>query len=168
MVLLTISLLIIFIVFGVLKESTTLFDKNWKKSPLGLNYEFCYKTNYNVKGTKLEFEFVSCLVKGKRKVCKPALNKEFFELLIAKGVELDLEKKGRYLEFFLDKTFERKLKDTDTHFFIKQELQKFELGYLREVLPFAIERTKQEVEKEKAKKKGKELKKEFHFLKTRF
>ena len=66
MLILTISLLIIFIVWGVLKESTTLFDKNWKKSPLGLNYEFCYKTNYNIKGTKLKFEFVSCLVKGKR------------------------------------------------------------------------------------------------------
>ena len=159
MLILTISLLIIFIILGILKEKTILFDKNWKKSPLGLNYELCYKTNYNVKGTKLEFEFVSCIVKGKRKVCTPALNKEFFELLVTKGVELDLEKKGRYLEFFLDKTFERKLKDTDTHFFIKQELQKFELGYLREVLPFAIERTKQEIEEEKLKKKGKELKK---------
>ena len=151
--------MIIFIVWGVLKEKTILFDKDLKQSPLGVNYKLYYKTNYNVKGTKLEFEFVSCIVKGKRKVCTPALNKEFFELLIAKGVELDLEKKGRYLEFFLDKTFERKLKDTDTHFFIKQELQKFELRYLREVLPFAIERTKQEIEEEKLKKKGKELKK---------
>ena len=159
MLILTISLLIIFIILGILKEKTILFDKNWKKSPLGLNYELCYKTNYNVKGTKLEFEFASCVVKGKRKVCTPALNKEFFELLIEKNVELDLEKKGRYLEYFLEKTSERKLKDTDTHFFIKQELQKFELGYLREVLPFAIERTKQETEEEKLKKKGKELKK---------
>ncbi len=159
MLILTISLLIIFIVWGVLKESTTLFDKNWKKSPLGLNYEFCYKTNYNVKGTKLEFEFVSCLVKGKRKVCTPTLNKDFFELMLTKDVELNSEQKGRYLEFFLDKTFERNLKDTDTNFFIKQELQKFELRYLREVLPFAIERTKQEIKEEKLKKKGKELKK---------
>ena len=77
MVLLTISLLIIFITVGILKENTILFDKNWKKSPLGLNYELCYKTNYNVKGTKLEFEFTSCVVKGKRKVCTPALKKEF-------------------------------------------------------------------------------------------
>ena len=159
MLILTISLLIIFIILGILKEKTILFDKNWKKSPLGLNYELCYKTNYNVKGTKLEFEFVSCLVKGKRKVCTSNLNEDLFELLVTKNVELDLEQKGRYLEFFLDKTFERKLKDTDTHFFIKQELQKFELGYLREVLPFAIERTKQEVKEEKLKKKGKELKK---------
>ena len=159
MLILTISLLIIFIILGILKEKTILFDKNWKKSPLGLNYELCYKTNYNVKGTKLEFEFVSCIVKGKLKVCTPALNKEFFELLIAKGFELDLEGKGRYLEYFLEKTSERKLKDTDTHFFIKQELQKFELGYLREVLPFAMERTKQEIEEEKLKKKRKELKK---------
>ena len=159
MLILTISLLIIFIILGVLKENTILFDKNWKKSPLGLNYDLCYKTNYNVKGTKLEFEFVSCVVKGKRKVCTPALNKDFFELLVAKGVELDLEQKSKYLEYFLDKTFERKLKDTDTHFFLKQELQKFELKYLREVLPFAIERTKQEIEEEKLKKKSKELKK---------
>jgi hypothetical protein len=159
MVLLTISLLIIFIVWGVLKESTTLFDKNWKKSHLGLNHDLCYKTNYNVKGTKLEFEFVSCLVKGKRKVCTPNLNKDFFELLVTKDVELDSKQKGRYLEFFLDKTFERKLKDTDTHFFIKQELQKFELKCLKEILPFAIERTKQEIEEEKLIKKSKELKK---------
>ena len=159
MLILTISLLIIFIILGILKEKTILFDKNWKKSPLGLNYELCYKTNYNVKDTKLEFEFVSYVVKGKRKVCTPALNKEFLELLIAKGVELDLEKKGRYLEFFLDKTFERKLKDTDTHFFIKQELQKFELEYLREVLPFAIERTKQDIKEKRLIKKSKELKK---------
>ena len=161
MLILTISLLVIFITVGVLKENTILFDKNWKKNPLGLNYDLCYKTNYNVKGTKLEFEFVSCVVKGKRKVCTPALasNKDFFELLITKDVELNLEQKGRNLEFFLEKTYERKLKDTDTHFFIKQELQKFELGYLREVLPFAIERTKQETKEEKLKKKGKELKK---------
>ena len=159
MLILTVSLLIIFIIWGILKENTILFDKNWKKSPLGLNYELCYKTNYNVKGTKLEFEFVSCVVKGKRKVCEPALNKDFFELLVTKRVELDLEQKGRYLEFFLDKTFERKLKDTDTHFFIKQELQKFELEYLREVLPFAIERTKQDIKEKRLIKKSKELKK---------
>ena len=159
MLILTISLLIIFIILGVLKENTILFDKNWKKSPLGLNYDLCYKTNYNVKGTKLEFEFVSCVVKGKRKVCTPKLNEDFFELLVTKDVKLDLEQKGKYLEYFLDKTFERKLKDTDTHFFLKQELQKFELKCLREVLPFAIERTKQEIEEEKLKKKSKELKK---------
>ena len=159
MLILTISLLIIFIIWGILKENTILFDKNWKKSLLGLNYELCYKTNYNVKGTKLEFEFVSCVVKGKRKICTPALNKDFFEVLTVKGVELDLEQKGKYLEYFLDKTIERKLKDTDTHFFIKQELQKFELEYLREVLPFAVERTKQEIEEEKLIKKSKELKK---------
>ena len=159
MLILTISLLIIFIIWGILKENTILFDKNWKKSLLGLNYELCYKTNYNVKGTKLEFEFVSCVVKGKRKICTPALNKDFFEVLTAKGVELDLEQKGKYLEYFLDKTIERKLKDTDTHFFIKQELQKFELEYLREVLPFAVERTKQEIEEEKLIKKSKELRK---------
>ena len=79
--------------------------------------------------------------------------------MLTKDVELDSEQKGRYLEYFLDKTFERKLKDTDTNFFIKQELQKFELRYLREVLPFAIERTKQEIKEEKLRKKGKELKK---------
>ena len=154
-----IFLIIIIVIFGILKETTILFDKEWKKSHLGLNYELCYKTNYNVKGTKLEFEFVSCVVKGKRKICTPALNEDYFELLIKKNFELDLEQKGRYLEYFLEKTIERKLRDTDTHYFIKQELQKFELKYLREVLPFAVERTKQEIEKEKLKKKSKELKK---------
>ena len=159
--LLTMSIifLIIIVIFGILKETTILFDKKWKKSPLGLNYELCYKTNYNVKGTKLEFEFVSCVVKGKRKICTPALNEDYFELLIKKNFELDLEQKGRFLEYFLEKTIERKLRDTDTNYFIKQELQKFELEYLREVLPFAVERTKQEIEKEKLKKKSKELKK---------
>ena len=159
--LLTMSIifLIIIVIFGILKETTILFDKEWKKSPLGLNYELCYKTNYNVKGTKLEFEFVSCVVKGKRKICTPALNEDYFELLIKKNFELDLEQKGRFLEYFLEKTIERKLRDTDTNYFIKQELQKFELEYLREVLPFAVERTKQEIEKEKLKKKSKELKK---------
>ena len=112
-----------------------------------------------VKGTKLEFEFVSCVVKGKRKICKPALNEDSFELLIKKNIELDLEQKGRYLEYFLEKTIERKLRDTDTHFFIKQELQKFELKCLKEILPFAIERTKQEIEEKKLIKKSKELKK---------
>ena len=155
----SIILLIIIVCLGILKETTILFDKKWKKSHLALNYELCYKTNYNVKGTKLEFEFVSCVVKGKRKICTPALNEDYFELLIKKNFELDLEQKGRYLEYFLEKTIERKLRDTDTHYFIKQELQKFELEYLREVIPFAVERTKQEIEKEKLKKKSKELKK---------
>ena len=154
-----IFLIIIIVIFGILKETTILFDKEWKKSPLGLNYKLCYKTNYDVKDTKLEFEFVSCVVKGKRKICTPALNEDYFELLIKKNFELDLEQKGRFLEYFLEKTIERKLRDTDTNYFIKQELQKFELEYLREVLPFAVERTKQEIEKEKLKKKSKELKK---------
>ena len=88
-----------------------------------------------------------------------ALNEDSFELLIKKNIKLDLEQKGRFLEYFLEKTIERKLRDTDTNYFIKQELQKFELEYLREVLPFAVERTKQEIEKEKLKKKSKELKK---------
>ena len=155
----SIILLIIIVCLGILKETTILFDKKWKKSPLGLNYELCYKTNYDVKDTKLEFEFVSCVVKGKRKICTPALNEDYFELLIEKNIKLDLEQKGRFLEYFLEKTIERKLRDTDTNYFIKQELQKFELEYLREVLPFAVERTKQEIEKEKLKKKSKELKK---------